>query len=254
MPNVAKLPKGVSIPEIGVFLHVPRTGGTTVRLVAEANLPLGQILAIYGPDIEHPEQCLQRLHEPTRRALKLIRGHISFGIHKHMPWARCYYFTLVRNPIQRVWSLWNYAYRHKAHHLYEALHELGSIGAAVRAGVSVEFNNGMCRQLSGLDGPFPQEPYGSTLIPYGPDETEAAFEEVMERVDLRQISVGTTEYFDAFLYVLAETMDWKNRDHGKANTGPPFHNSFLSDDDHAAILEYNKHDTRLWEFATSMCD
>ncbi|NIQ81016.1 MAG: sulfotransferase family 2 domain-containing protein, partial [Anaerolineae bacterium] len=134
MPTLAKLPKGVQIPRICIFLHIPRTGGTTIRLVAEANLPEGQILPIYGPDIEHPEQALQRLHEPTRRALKMIRGHISFGIHRHLPWAECYYFTLVRNPMERVWSLWNYAYRHKTHHLYQALRELGTIEAAVRSG------------------------------------------------------------------------------------------------------------------------
>lgn len=250
-----KLPDGVQIPEICIFLHVPRTGGTTVRLVAEANLPEGQILPIYGPDIEHPEQVIQRLHEPTRMALKMVRGHISFGIHMHLPWAKCYYFTLVRNPVHRVWSLWNYAYRHKTHHLYEALHNLETIGNAVEAGVSAEFNNGMCRQLSGLDGPFPQEPYGETKIPYGCGMgNETAFAEVMARVDLKQISLGTTEYFDAFLYVLAETMGWKNRAHTKANAGPPFQQDSLSERDVQIINAYNQHDKALWEFAKSMCD
>jgi hypothetical protein len=222
--------------------------------VAEANLPEGQILPIYGPDIEHPEQVIQRLHEVTRRGLKMVRGHISFGIHMHLTWARCYYFTLVRNPVHRVWSLWNYAKRHKTHHLYKDLNQLGTLARAVESGVSTEFNDGMCRQLSGLDGPFSQCPYGPGQFPYGPDSVEAPYVEVMGRVDLKQISVGTTEYFDAFLYVLADTMKWKNRDHGKANSGPPFQDDSITDEDRAAILEYNKYDMRLWEFAKSMCD
>jgi hypothetical protein len=220
--------------------------------VAEANLPDEQILAIYGRDIETPEQCVQRLHEPTRRALKLIRGHISYGIHNHLPWARCMYFTMVRNPTERVLSLWIYAWRSRPHHLYETLHALGSVEAALEKGVSTEFNNGMCRQLSGMDGPFPQEPYAKTIWPY--EDTVELYNKVIELVDRRHISLGTTEYFDAFLYVLCETMGWANREHGKANAGPPSDKYVFSEGDLQAIKYYNMDDIALWEYAKSFCE
>lgn len=252
MASTSRLPEGVESSRIGIFLHVPRTGGTTVRLVAEANLPEGQILPIYGKDIEHPEQVIQRLHEPTRRALKLVRGHISFGIHEHLTWATCFYFTLVRNPVERVWSLWNYAKRHRTHHLYEELNRLGTLGNAVESGVSTEFNDGMCRQLSGLDGPFPQQAYAKGKLPYG-DASEAHCA-LLGRLDFKQISVGTTEYFDAFLYVLCETMGWSNREHTKANAGPPFEESQLSPGDIEVVKEFNRYDMGIWEYAKSMCE
>lgn len=244
-----------SLPQpyrVAVFLHIPRTGGTTIRHVMEANLPIGQILPIYGPDIEHPEQVLQRLHEVTRQAIKVVRGHISYGIHEHMAWTNCLYFTMVRNPIERVWSLWNYAKRHDSHHLATELRALGSLQNALEAGVSTEFNNGMCRQLSGIDGPFPQEPYAETLVPYG--VTQPVYDATMDNLDRRRISVGTTEYFDAFLHMMCDVMKWPNRRYEPTNSGPAFDEGQLSEGDLQALRNYNLADDLLWQFAKSMCE
>lgn len=214
-----------------------------MRLVMENNLPPEQILPIYGPDIEHPEQCIQRLHEITRRGLRVIRGHIPYGIHDHVTWGRCLYFTMVRDPVDRVWSLWQYAKRHRTHHLFGELNKLGSLAAVLESGVSTEFNNGMCRQLSGIDGPFPQEPYAKTELAYG--ATSPALDAVLEHMNLNHLSVGTTENFDGFLWTLCNTMKWTNKDYRKTNAGPPRKEGDLSPNDLAAIQFYNRDDIAL---------
>ncbi len=243
------------MPEIqayAVFLHIPRTGGTTMRHVMEANLPLEQIVGIYGPDIEVPEQVIQRLHQPTRDALKIVRGHIPYGIHKHLSWAQCFYFSLVRNPIERVWSLWHYTHRHKNHHLYDELQKLETIQAALEAQVSAEFNDGMCRQLSGIDGTFAQEPYVYGVYPYG--ETETVYETAMGHIDARRISVGATEHFGAFLSMFCDFMDFPNRKFKKSNAGPAFDPSKLSAGDRQAIEYYNRNDLKLWRAVKAVCE
>lgn len=216
-------------------------------MVMERNEPLGRILPIYGPDIEHPEQVVQRLHQPTRNALKVVRGHIPYGLHQYMPWAQSLYFSLLRNPVDRVWSLWNYAKRHKTHHLYEELNRLGTLRAALESAVTTEFNNGMCRQLSGIDGPFPQSPYAETVHPYG-DCTEV-IDAVLDHIDARRIAVGCTEHFDDFLTVLCRTMKWENKQHGVENAGPKRRAEDIDETTLTLLHELNAGDVRIWDYA-----
>lgn len=240
------------IQTVAFFLHIPRTGGTTIRIVAEQNEEMGHILPIYGPDIEHPEWVIQRLHEPTRLALKLIRGHIPYGLHRHIYWAQCLYFSILRDPVERVWSLWNYAKRNRAHHLYEELNKLGTLRDALESGVSTEFNNGMCRQLSGIDGPFPQKPYAQTNFDYG-DCTDI-IDAVMDHLDSYHIAVGCTEYFDDFLEMMCATLGWENRQHGVENAGPKRQPGDLDEDTIRLIHELNAGDVRIWDFARGMSE
>ena len=177
----------------------------------------------------------------------MIRGHIHYGIHAYLMWAHCLYFTIVRDPVERIWSLWNYAKRHRTHHLYEELNRLETLGAAVRSGVSVEFNNGMCRQLCGLDGPLPQTPYADTRFPYDTDCKEV-LDIVLDHLEHRRIAAGVTSNFDGFLAMMAEVFDWKNIDYQPTNAGRVRRPGDLSEADFVAIHEYNAEDLLLWQY------
>lgn len=206
-----------------------------------------RILPIYGLDIQSPAQVLQDLDEQTRSNLVIIRGHIPYGLHKEMIWARCLYFTVVRDPVDRIWSLWRYAKRHRSHHLHEVLNELGTLQAAIESGVSPEFNNGMCRQLSGLEGPFPQTPYAETRLPYGISSANELVHAVIDHMQARRISIGSINNLVGFAAMLCELFDWRNKKLQVTNVGPVRQDGDLSDGDLDAIMKYNSGDLYVWD-------
>lgn len=147
-----------------IFLHLPRTAGTSFQRVAENFLGKSRILAIYGSDIESPKEVIR--HADLTR-IKLIRGHFSYGVHEALPSEyanRFKYFTIVRHPVDRVVSLYNYIRRSRPHSFHTVVKDM-SLLDFVTSGVSVEVDNGQVRQLAGI-APLPQTPYAETMPPF----------------------------------------------------------------------------------------
>ena len=64
-----------------IFLHIPKTAGTTLNRIIEWQYSL---LAIFrmGPDrIRATPERLKRLPEERRRRLRVVSGHLFYGIH-----------------------------------------------------------------------------------------------------------------------------------------------------------------------------
>jgi len=84
-----------------VFLHIPKTAGTSLVHLLSKKFAERSLLRIYAP-----EQCrlshaqLAELITPDTRC---ISGHIPYGIHEATSQS-CQYFSMVRNPLDRVVS------------------------------------------------------------------------------------------------------------------------------------------------------
>lgn len=91
-----------------VFLHIPKTGGQSLRKIAESNYKKHERFACYPSNPDYPGvDELAALGSDEVSKLKLICGHVDFGIHERLPY-ECEYFTMMRHPIDRVIS----AYQH----------------------------------------------------------------------------------------------------------------------------------------------
>ncbi len=187
-----------------IFTHVPRTAGTSLRVVAEQSLGKDRIHAIYGEDINDPVTTLMGLN---LNKIDLIRGHIAFGLHEHID-RECKYIALVRDPLERVYSLFRYVRTHPGHHLYEATEGM-SFQAFVESGVTAEANNGQCRQLAGLDGEFVQEPYAKPEhTPYG-GNCHSVLLKAIANISYHYAWVANTRNFDRHLHYFIRKWQWR---------------------------------------------
>src|SRR5262245_40986893 len=95
-----------------IFLHLPRTGGTTIITVLEPVLrPAINIEA--ADDL----QVLLELSNSKRCKLRFAYGHMPYGLHALVN-VTCNYFVFLRDPVDRVLSSYHYIRQTPEHHWY----------------------------------------------------------------------------------------------------------------------------------------
>ena len=107
-----------------VFLHLPKTGGTTLATSLRWNYPVSQTVRadIFGK----PDAIEQTFARDRMAHVRLLYGHVPYGVHRRIPRA-CRYVTIVREPVARVVSAYKYVLANKAHRLNEMMVQ-GNVG------------------------------------------------------------------------------------------------------------------------------
>lgn len=106
--------------QIFVFLHFQKTGGTTIGRHIEGNFKKDEILYLYPKSKEYfklgtveervgeIKNKLQSLTDEEKEKIKVVYGHlVPWGVEKYLGKKKAYYFTFLRNPIERTVSLFN---------------------------------------------------------------------------------------------------------------------------------------------------
>jgi hypothetical protein len=235
-----------------VFVHIPKTAGTTLRTVLNMNEPgsrsraLGNVFKGGGGLNKAPIARLRAGKGPDLTRVRLVRGHVPLGIReylpKHLPEGRelrC--FTFLRDPIDRTLSH------------YFAIRETGrgyrlpplAADAALEDALEGGYlhDNLQTRMLSGLPEPFGE-----------------VDDEMLERAkrNLRDelAFFGLTERFDESLVLAKQRLGLRAILYGsssRVNTSRP-----RGDDISAALRRAaercNPYDIRLYRYAQELFD
>lgn len=190
-----------------IFLHIAKTGGQTFNAILRRQYPEDRIFSVIGQDVEDRIRVYMEWPEARRAAIRLIMGHVHFGIHEHIPGPSTY-VTLLRDPVERALSTYYYVRRkpdHPAHR--EIVEREMDLGRVVRSGLLPMLDNGQTRILYGL---------GHWDVPYG-ECGEELLEGAKRNVERHFALVGTTERFDATLRLLERRFGWSRSFYRRRN-------------------------------------
>jgi hypothetical protein len=103
--------------EAVIFLHLPKTAGTTLNRLIEWEYPLSEMYSVDPVFFEWSAARLHRLSAERLRRTRMFKGHMVFGLHKVLPQPATY-ITVLREPVNRVISAYYFMRSYKLHPLY----------------------------------------------------------------------------------------------------------------------------------------
>ncbi len=108
-----------------IFLHIPKTAGTTLNRIIEWQYDPRLIYTVDPYQIRATAGRLTTLPEERRRRLRVVRGHLLYGIHECLPQSGTY-ITMLRDPVKRVLSSYQFILRRPLHPLHRKLKAKGN--------------------------------------------------------------------------------------------------------------------------------
>jgi hypothetical protein len=213
-----------------IFLHIPKTAGSTVLRILEREYGRDAVLRAYEAD--DPDEVAAALVDAPH-PVRVLAGHFPFGIDDVLP-APASYMTFLRDPVDRVRSHYDFVRTQPEHYLHDAACSL-KLSEYVRRCGAAEPNNDQTRLLSGARAAT-ASPGMLPLAKSSVDQLGA---------------IGLTEEFDASLILLRRAFRWRRPYYARRNVGRPEHPNAdtLSPDVRAVILAHNALDAELYEYA-----
>jgi hypothetical protein len=224
-------------PGLLIFLHIPKAAGSSFYRVLDRQYPREAIYRTHPLEWRESIEELRALPEERRRALRVLEGHMGFGLHELFP-QPARYVTFVRDPVARVVSHYGYVLRTPKHYLHnEVAGRRLSLLEYATSGLTHELVNGQTRLLSALDD--------SKVEP-----TPEALELAKRNVEEHFVLAGSTERFDESLLLLRRALGWRNVLYRRENAAPRSTGSSPDPDAVEAIREGNRLDQELYDFCS----
>lgn len=126
------------------FIHIPKAAGTSLRLSIARAMPQCVTPLYHGK----PGKTLHDALAKDRTDPEIVFGHFSWGIHKHFG-AEPNYATVLRNPISRLQSWYNYQGSRRGLPFYNRIAAGDGLETLAREGAHPALSNHMTRLLCG---------------------------------------------------------------------------------------------------------
>jgi hypothetical protein len=105
-----------------IFVHIQKTGGMSLASMMHRRFPRERVFQVNGTLCFAAEQ-LTGMPAARRANMGFIYGHVPFGLHDYLPRAAAAYVTVLRNPVDRMVSIYYYALRLCSAKTFRSWHE-----------------------------------------------------------------------------------------------------------------------------------
>lgn len=184
-----------------IFIHVPKTGGQTLQAVLKRQFPK-HTWAGYE---------YRNMSEEKKRTIRLIRGHVPYGMHEFVPSdVEYHYLTMLREPVSRFVSNFNYWKQEGRFSQSYSLEDYARYGAE-----EIGNNNLQTRYIAGLmkpEKPRPGQPRTYDPLP------ENALEMAKTALTRDFSIVGITERFNDSMIVIKHMFSFSRVVYARRNT------------------------------------
>jgi hypothetical protein len=223
-----------------IFLHIPKTAGTTLYRILEQNYAKKDIYTFWQ---DGSIDTFKQLSVERKAQIRLLRGHAGYGMHAYLPGPRVY-FTMLRDPIKRTISYYHYARRVPAHYCYDLINrQQMSLLDFVTSGSDPMADNAHTRLLYGLES--------GQEIPAG--QCTSQMLETATHNLARLAVVGLAEEFDAKLVLLKRAFGWQKLAYAPQNVADErSKRQPISAETLAALAEVNRFDVQLYACAREL--
>jgi len=183
-----------------IFLHVPKTAGTTLNRLIEWEYDLFEMYSVDPVFFNWSAAHLRKLAQERLRKIRVFKGHMSFGLHEILPQPATY-ITVLRDPIERTLSAFYFMRSYKLHPLYwKSKREKWTLEDFVRR---LPRENAQCKIVAGA---VYEEPC-----------TAKIFERAKINLDQHFSVVGLSERFEETLALMKLRFGWKFKSYTSFN-------------------------------------
>src|SRR5205809_504382 len=135
--------------EAFILLHIPKAAGTTLNRIIEWQYNPLSIFTIDPHRIRATPERFKTLSEQRRRQLRVVRGHMFYGIHEFLPQGAAY-ITMLRDPVARLLSAYSFILRRPLNPMHRKL-KRGRVGVEAFIRLTPNRQNLQCRMLAGVE-------------------------------------------------------------------------------------------------------
>lgn len=228
-----------------VFLHVPKTAGSTLKWIIARQYPIGTTMTIESENLLTQYHAFLALPLDVRRCLRCVQGHVPFGVHRWLPQG-ARYITMLRDPVEWTMSFHAYVRRmaffddHPDLTLFRGVRGL-DLDGFVSFLIDSNMADMQTRMISG------QTDLSRHLPPYAPltdDALDCAKRNLREYFDC----IGLVERFDESLLLMKRKLGWGNVHYRRLNVSEGRNKrAELSPTTLQRILDCNRRDVELYE-------
>ena len=215
-----------------IFLHIPKNGGNTLHSILNRLYKKEHTFSIeVVNNVRLNTNDFLAMSEQNRVKIKLLKGHMLFGLHKHLI-GDSEYITFLRNPQDRIVSFYNYVIKRPNHRLYKFITENNyNLYDFVINAQEGDVHNAQIRWISGLE-------HGTQ---------EEMLKKAQENIKNHFSFIGLQEKFNHSLVCLSTIYHWGVPYYTYQNKGSYKKERLIDAKTIKAIAERNKGDLLLYQ-------
>ncbi|GEM_PF-618465 len=227
-----------------IFFHIPKTGGTTLDYLTAKNYRIDFVQQVNAPALdEHVAGAFK-----NKRAYRAYLGHYELNdvVYQLLDRPKLVQFTMLREPVSRVVSYYDYLRSSPNHPKYPIAKDL-TLAEFVQHPEIDEVENGQSYRILGL--------LKHGLHHRCQQSEKALIDAVTHQLEHRFSLFGLTERFDDFLIMAQRTLGWPDIFYKRLNESRvKTDKRTIPAETLEIIRQRNRIDSALYEFATRLFD